>query len=241
VRIPPTITSVFCAVVLFGLALPSVAAPIPALELYLGINYGRFMFGDWGYKFEVGNSHITKSLTIGGIDVGDFNFEFTGGSDSLLSITERTVDAPGGTQLAHEYTFGPGSVDLTFDYHLHGVHEHGVFSGTLGPFTTEVTEGNDRIIANIGYGEALVLGGVLDARTAYLFGLPQRMSDGKLILYFDNERRLLGRFGDPVREAAVYGGPLTVTAPEPSVSALLIVAGAALVGLRARRRGPFVR
>ena len=66
------------------------------------------------------------------------------------------------------------------------------------------------------------------------------MSDENLILYFDNERGLLGRFGDDVREAAAYGGPLAVTVPEPSLSALLTLTGAALGGLRARRRCPVI-
>ena len=68
VRIPPIVTSVLCAVVLFGLTPPSVAAPIPVLELNLGLNYGRFMFRDWGYNFDFGFG-FRASLMIGGVDL----------------------------------------------------------------------------------------------------------------------------------------------------------------------------
>lgn len=227
-RIPLLSTIVFSVVLLSGGALPSVAAPV--LELSLDYNYGRFQFGDWGYKFEVsipGDYGDEAQLSLPGIE--DLNAEYTGGSGFVVSVKE--ISWAGDT--FHEYVFGRGTVDLTFNYLLNGVREYGAFSGTLGNFRTSVLESTP---ANIGSGEAPVLGGVLDARTAQLFGLAQRISGGSLLFYFDNERLLLGRYGDDVREAAAYGGPLSLEVPEPNAALLLVVAGATLHGFRARRR-----
>jgi hypothetical protein len=218
---------VFCVVFLSGGALPSVAAPV--LELYLNYNYGQFQFGDWGYRFEVfiPVSYDEAVLTLPGIE--DLNAQYIGGSESVVSVKEISL----GGNTVHQYVFGPGKVDLTFNYLLNGVREYGAFTGTLGNFRTSVLESSP---ANIGSGDAPVLGGVLDARTAQLFGLGQRISGGSLLFYFDNERLLLGQFGDDVREAAAYGGPLSLEVPEPNVALLLVVAGATLHGFRARRR-----
>jgi hypothetical protein len=207
------------------------AAPItPSFEFNNNYNYGRFVFGEWGLWYEnIIYDPLEVGISIPGSD--DVHGELLVTSSSLKSLKT----GPSWWDPAHivsHYEFGPGTLTFTFDYLLNGVREYGALSAELAGFTTTV----DETFWNIGSGGGLLRDGVFDARTAELLGARPTPWNGYLQVFFDNERQRLGHLGDLQREAAGYGGPLLVEAPEPGVSALLILGLATLAGVRARRR-----